>query len=181
MGRPLVPRDRARRKRDEVLELSIRCVAAFVTLTVMGIVIQPTVRTGPLASYFDDIQHPMGPFLFAAGVAIPVAWALSTLLVEHRRPWPFGPRDPNPSRPPVVANFAAYVVGWATLNLTGAIWPESHLSFPDDRFVEVTIPAETATRIIAALAVYVITWILFPLILDRVRTMRRGAPARAGS
>jgi len=59
--------------------------------------------------------------------------------------------------------------------------PDAHLDFPDDRFLEVAIPAEISARIIAALAVYAVTWVLFPLIFDRVRTMRRGATARAGS
>lgn len=83
MGRPRMPRVPAARRRDDQRENLLTTGVAIITVAIVGMLLRPT---------SDERDPYAGPFLLVIIASFVIGNLLSIRLIEHRRPWPFGPR-----------------------------------------------------------------------------------------
>jgi hypothetical protein len=167
---PHVP---AARRRDDQRENLLGSGVQIITLTVVGLLLAPIVRVETLAAIPDETTPYTAPFLLLIVASVGIGKVLSIPLIEHRRPWPFGPRL---TRGPyaIPESLTQFLVFVGTLALTYKIWPGTH-RFPlqDGNYVWVAIPAETATWLVAALAAGAISGVLVYFVLARIAAVRQ--------
>src|SRR5437870_7954291 len=83
MNRPRMPRVPAARRRDDQRENLLTTGVVIITIAIVGMLL-PTTAT--------ERSPYSGPLLWAIIASVVIGNVLSIRLIEHRRPWPFGPR-----------------------------------------------------------------------------------------
>jgi hypothetical protein len=155
-------------RRTTVRELAAGIVASIVAVTAYSWLTPATIRTGSVdgvaAMTSSSVTLPMVVVLLGSFSLGSMLWAI---VVEHRRPWPFGPRGPFPN--PFWRETIAAVLAFCFVSvIAGDVWDASWLyAGDDDRFVWVASPAAVAAGWVAALAVFSLTFILASAIAGR--------------
>jgi hypothetical protein len=167
-------------RRATVRELAAGIVTSIVAVTLYGSLTPATVRTG--SADYESIRAATDSWsvTFPMVVVVLGSFYLSTLfwavVIEHRRPWPFGPRPPIPNpfwRESVVSALAA----WIAVAVAGAIWETTRLyDLDDDRFVWAASPAAYAAQAVAFFAAMGLSFVLISLLAVGLAGRHTAAP-----
>jgi hypothetical protein len=172
-------------RRQSVIEYAIAVIAGMITTTLVSTALPVSFRAGTvdLAS-IAAVTNPISVILpVFVGFIAPflVAMVPAVVIVEGRRPWPFGPRAQRPRErnwevfPALLAGFVAQESIRQNTETTTRLYLEG------DRYLWIGIPAGFGAALVAWLAVFSITFVFAHLIHTAFLARKPGATSPSAS